>query len=187
MDLTRADWGRKYCKANEFLNYSADFYISARKLLTFETMSAVMPGLVCGSYAIEQLIKAGLYYLDKNEVVKTSGSKGHVITNMARTWNEPIATQYNDDLELFETYFLARYPDNPIPPTGLHSAHFKNLDSIYQAFYAMLNVPIPYHWRVGILANALGERSPSTDYTALAHENAHLSYYQELFAQSRNE
>jgi len=103
------EWARDNCSANLSLRNSASFYLSARRLLLSNAFGTVMPSLVCGSYAIEQLLKAALGY-EKIEFPR--GNQGHNLVSLTELLPTTPTQPVFEGLRLFREYFDARYFDN---------------------------------------------------------------------------
>jgi hypothetical protein len=177
-------WAQDHQGANWFLLHSAQFYLSARRLLVPTTRTSVMPGLVCGAYGLEQVIKAALAY---KGITWQTGSKGHDLRYLAGLL--PTTTGANaTDLQLFTEYFNSRYFDNKNAADGLDSSDYTTLDNLYYTFYENLDIPLPYHCRVGLLAIALDNGEPGpTEREILELGNAHFNDYVNLRNRSSTE
>src|ERR1700744_6103202 len=73
-------WSRDNQGANLSLLHSAQFYLSARRLLVPPTTTSVIPGFVCAAYALEQVIKAALLY---RGIKWERGGAGHDLSRLA--------------------------------------------------------------------------------------------------------
>jgi hypothetical protein len=101
-------WGRDNQRGNMFLLHSASFYLSGRRLLTANRGTSLMPGLVCGAYGLEQVIKASLEYKGIRPPV---GNKGHDLFHLTTILSTARAETNATELVLFSAYFNSRYFD----------------------------------------------------------------------------
>jgi len=133
-----------------------------------------MPGLVCGSYAIEQLLKAALGY-EKIEFPR--GNPGHNLVSLAELLPTKPAQAYLEDLQLFREYFDSRYFDNETNVNGLRSDEYKRLDDLYYHFYKDLKIPLQYHCDAGVLVCLPRPTANSSDLEIFQLHNAHFGDY----------
>ncbi len=176
------EWGRTNVRANRFLQDSASFYVSARRLLIPGSATGLMPGLVCGAYALEQVMKAALEYAGTTPPI---GPKGHDLVHLAGLL--PPATNVDaKGLALFGAYFQSRYFDNEKGADILNSGDYATMDNLYYSVYQFLDVPLAYHCRMGLLGVLFADdqEHKRLDRKALKRDNAHFDYYADLYRRS---